>query len=68
MRIQNYIPINKITHVGDFVCPSPEARLYYSDAIIVQTVRKCVRILRTFASEEEESSIVARVQVIKRNE
>ena len=44
-----------------------EARLY-SDAIIVQTVRKCVRILRTFASEEEESSIVARVQVIKRNE
>ena len=66
MRIQNYIPINKITHVGDFVCPSLDP--IYSDAIIVQTVRKCVRILRTFASEEEESSIVARVQVIKRNE
>ena len=45
-----------------------EARLYSDAIIVVQTVRKCVRILRTFASEEEESSIVARVQVIKRNE
>ena len=33
---------------------------------IVQTDRRCVRILRTFGSEGEESSIVARV--IKRDE